>query len=226
MKPRRPLLSTIAGLKLSGVLVSKAAVSFVEYDPYVGGPSGTVTGSLQGISVSIAIARTNFDGITSTVTNNSLNLGAGYTPSQNNVDEFTFIKNEAQSGSATVVFTFGSPIDDPIFHIRGLDRTRWDFSATPGISLTLLSATTGNFQVIGPVIRSSSAPGGNDGSVRFNGTYTTISATLTEAFTNPDGQGIQISADIVPEPTQTTLLLAALSLAGLRRSRREFSAIL
>ena len=226
MKSRASLVLGIARLNVVGILSCNAAISFVEYDPYTGGPNGTVTGTIDGVSVSITVARTNFDGITSTVTNNSLNLGAGYTPSQNNVDEFTFIKNEAQPGSATVVFTFGSPIENPIFHMRGLDRTRWDFSATLGASLTLLSATTVNFQVVGSEVFSSSAPGGNDGSVRFNGTYNTISATLTEEFPNPDGQGIQIPADIVPEPTQATLLLAALSLAGLRRSRRSIFAAL
>lgn len=162
------------------------------------------------------------------------------TPSTDRVG-FTYL---AFAGNL-VTLTFSSAVTDPVFHIANLDWMALTFAATPGFtSLTLLNGNGGpdgdgiDSAFGGPAYGHalvadlmpftgdatpptgappSSGPRSAYGSVRINGTFSTISFVTDAMGPFSDSGSFTIS---VPSPATLPLLAVTTLAGGLRRRRR------
>ena len=111
-----------------------------------------------------------------------------------------------------------TPLTDPLFHFKGVDRTEIEFQWVDG--LTLVSSNGDSLDGLGladhrvfDVDPSTvndlpgvllTGPRSGAGTVRANGTYTTISATLSQSAMPGDLFRIQISSEFEPPPLRIT----------------------
>ena len=205
------------------VLISspvKGLVVWAEFDEYTGGASGNITGQLNGQSLSMALTRNSFNGTTDVIHDNTYQgfTNIGITPQTADLDVVTLLKDAAQgSGNMTIDITFGSPISNPVFHILSLDSTRWDFSSTVDINMNVISQN-GTITLAGnELFNTNDGASGEHVSVQLIGTYSSLSATVTDEYGFVDSLGFQLS--VVPEPSTSIPLLSLLACLAYVRCR-------
>jgi hypothetical protein len=94
--------------------------------------------------------------------------------------------------------TFGVPQDDPILHLQSLGSA---LELTDGTTVTKVSGDSA-LQASGHTVTATSGQPDVDGTVRLNGTLTSVSFTATpvEAAIQPDGIGLQVGVKLPPAP--------------------------
>lgn len=216
----------IAMLATTFVGPGTADAGLMELTPFTGDVS-SVMGTLDGIGLTMSFnvptssgyrfreAGSVFDN-----THNGFN-SSSFTPASANTDVLSVIRLVGAS-TATLTVSFDAPIIDPVLHISSMDRTRYDLSPTT-TDLTLLSQSNGlQLSAAGILTDDDNADG--EGSIRFNGTFTTLTMNLDQFVAASDGMGLQFSgtAAAVPEPTSFAMLgFAACGLVVRRRRRKQ-----
>ena len=183
----------------------------VEQTPSVemSGNASTISGNLDGAGLTAAFSVPTSDGYffrgDASIFNNTYNgfNSSSFTPASPNADALA-INRIAGSGPATLTISFDTPILNPVMHINGMDRTSFDLSPTT-TDLALLSQSNGLQLSAGGVLTDDDNSQG-EGSVRFNGTFATLTMNLDEFVAATDGLLVQFSGTAVPEPSGLAML--------------------
>ncbi len=216
--------------------------------PGLGAFSGTlggiaVTGSIAG-SPSVFSINATGTGISNSTTDGSsaqYNYSTVYSPTIGTTDRIGY--SYLGGATNTVILTFASAVTNPVIHVANLDVTQFSFAALGGLtSMTLLNGNGGGGDGIGVVggpsfsildlnpttsdatLPTSSPPiaGARSayGSVRLNGTFTTIGIGVGASGPGSDIGGGSFTISIVPEPGSLILVgLGALGIVGFTRRR-------
>ncbi len=213
-----------------GAMNAQAAV-FAEFDSFSSSGNGPITGSLGGIPFAMSIEQgsgTNriFDAGKSTFNNTSSNFsGSSFTTAAGSLDQIGFRKYSADgSNDATLTIALGNSVVNPHFHFASIDDLGFDFSLTAGfVSLDLLSGSS-SFSVSGGLVAGSPSDSGQ-GSVRLNGTFSTIMVGLVDIGAGGDRPLFQFSEETAliatPIPAAFPLMLSALAGFGILGHRRR-----
>jgi hypothetical protein len=203
------------------------------------GTSGSFTGTLGPVSVTGAITTSNLhfqiNGTSaatvyeSSNTNNSspqFSYSNIFTPSIAATDKIGYTSANGTVNPVTITVSFSAPVSDPILEVANVDGTEFNFSATPGISLVLLSGNGGGgdgILVTGDVVSDAdpatnvaqnpsqmpltSGPRSAYGSIELLGTFT----SLTFGVNNPTalGDGASFTLATIPEPSSFALFGSA-----------------
>ncbi|NQV27253.1 MAG: hypothetical protein HQ518_23135 [Rhodopirellula sp.] len=169
---------------------------FAEFTEFADTPT-QVAGTLDGVPFTITINSPSngyhFFGSTFDNSSDSFSDPAVFTPASTDLDSLEIRKNQSSLSDTTLVIEFAEPVVDPTLLLLSFEDYLWDFSATAATPQFL----SGNdqFQVVGSIVRDvtgSNADGTASGSVRFNGTFTSITAELRSTSADADLGQIQI----------------------------------
>ena len=186
---------------------------------YISNTEGTFTAGSVNVSVTVDNFSSNMNSTTSGVLNSVMSdatnfPGSWYSTSLVSEDFRRFLAQRRTGGQTVgtmrVTYTFDRPVTNPVLHFANLDAGTYNFNATTtstggSVSMTRLSGNN-TFEFSGTSINTvpgSAVSGGCEdnnggngfgacGSVRFNGTYTQLIATITSTAGN-DGHGVALS---------------------------------
>ncbi len=215
---------SLGGIAVAGIIVPGSPPSFSFNPTGFGIDSSTIDGSSPQYSYA-----TVFGPITGTLPTGTDRIGW------------------TSAGLATnvVTLTFSSPVTNPVLHVANMDLAQFGFAGTVGLStLTLLKGNDSGSEGLDFLGLSSpgkfiqdAAPGTSDstlpgfappvsgprsayGSVRLNGTFTSLSFGVGTNGPGTDVGGGSFTISVVPEPGSMLLIrLSAMAWAGFVRCR-------
>ena len=216
----RQLLLFVSLLLLAGPVRSQTFADWVSDN------GTTVTGTVGGTSITFSrdangsLGALVYNG-TSTFTNTLSSPATPFTPTLGSSDSIEFHGKKSPAPVPTYTLTFGTSVVDPILLIQS-NASTLTFSATP----TFISGTTTPlFNVSGNQVSGTDFNGAYtdaNGTVKFTGTFTSLSFTAVYAGTGvQDGINLQVGITAIPEPSAYAAIagLAMLGLAVYRRRR-------
>lgn len=175
----------------------------------VSGNLGGVTVNFSGSNIDQGVTDNSFTGFNSSL----------FTPPIANSDLVGFLGAPAVYN---YVLTFSAPVENPIFHFYSL-ASNLTFTTS---NITRLSGDS-DFLVIGNVLSGTlnDNPSGYDanGTIRLDGSFTTISLTASYFDGMEDGIIMQLGTEAAPVPEPASMLLFGTGVAGLAgiRLRRK-----
>lgn len=176
---------------MSGTAWGQSASDFADWTQLTGSPRAVV-GTLHGNSVSVegtgVAASSTLDG------SNTIFDRPAFTPPLPTSDT---VDLSAVTGN-TYTLSFGAATTDPVLHVASLAST---LTFTPGTVVTRVSGDA-NFAVSGSDVIG--GPGDGNGTVRLEGTFSTIEFTTSSMFVT-DGIYLQVGARpaVPPDPSPT-----------------------
>jgi len=169
------VLCAVAGLVATAPGTARAdqAPSFVHWA--AAGPSGA-TGTLSGASVTLAGPM----GTAFYLHDDYPNFNwSAFTPQL----PATGMVEIVGGAGHTFTLTFGAPVQNPVMMLGSLGSI---MTFPSGTSLTRVSGDSG-FQTNGRVVTGTTGPTDSNGTIRLNGTFTSITFTLVPNFTGGNG---------------------------------------